>query len=223
MKAHAFVLAVGFVLCVTAGKGYAASNSECTASDGNCQPQACQVEDHACSGTACTSGCCSRKPLQGRISTDVAARLSAGSEAIKRGRFETAANCYQYVLRQDPHNAEALYGTGYLAEKNGQLPHAAMFYRMAAINDPGNAHYMASLHAVQRQMNVPVVPVSTPEQQAPIVTAPTMATPCPNLCVATNKTKKEKFFKAVGTVGKFAIRTAASNAGLHCPVCRVLP
>lgn len=232
MKRYAFVLAVGLTLSVTVSRAYAAP--ECISGD-NCHPQSCHTENHGCSGSACTSGCCSTKPLQGHISTDVAARLSAGTEAIRRGQLETAANCYEYVLRQDPHNAEALYGTGFLAERNGQLPHALFFYRMASVSDPTNVHYMAALHALQRQMNVPVVPVNMPNlpvQQAPVATAPTLAKPCPNLCVAASKTetKKGKFLKAAGNVGKFLITTGAAAAaasaasgGLHCPVCRILP
>lgn len=228
MNTNAFVLAVGMILCVTVSKGYAAP--ECVATDGNCQPQACNTqahnaESHACSGDGCTNGCCASKPLQGRVSTDVAARLSAGTEAIKRGHLETAANCYQYVLRQDPHNAEALYGTGYLAEKNGQLPQAVFFYRMAAINDPGNGQYRVALTAAQTQMGIPVMPVSMPARPVSTLTAPTLAPPCPNLCVATQKPKSKasKFFKAAAKVGAAAAMAAASSGGLHCPVCRVFP
>lgn len=224
----ALVLSVGIqvgilIVCMASSNAYAAP--DCSANDPNCQPQSCHTESHACAGSACTNGCCVAKPLQGRVTTDVAARLSAGNEAAKRGHLETAANCYQYVLRQDPHNAEALYGTGYLAEKNGQLPHAAFFYRMAAINDPGNPHYRASLVAVQRQMNIPVVPVSMPAQPAPTMTAG--QAPCPNLCVATQATQKQtsktgKFFKAAAKIGAAAALSAASSGGLHCPVCRIL-
>lgn len=222
MKSIRLVLAVGLFLSITVSKGYAAP--ECSAGEGNCQPQSCHTESQSCSGSACTNGCCGAKPLQGRVSTDLTARLSAGTEAIKRGQLETAANCYQYVLRQDPHNAEALYGTGFLAEKNGQLPHALFFYRMAAVNDPGNGNYRAALYAVQRQMNVPVMPVNMPTRPVSTLTAPLPAPPCPNLCVATQKvpSKTSKFFKAAAKIGAAAAMSAASSGGLHCPVCRIL-
>lgn len=226
MKTTVFVLAIGMVFCV-AVRAYAAP--ECS-SEGNCQPQSCSTESQACAGSACGGGCCGSKPLQGHVSTDVAARLSAGTDAIRRGQLETAANCYQYVLQQDPHNAEALYGTGFLAERNGQLPHALFFYRLAAVNDPNNGSYRTALYALQKQMNIPVVPVSMLLQPVSTVTA--LPAPCPDLCVATNKpeSKKSKFLKAAGTVGKFLITTGAAAAaasaasgGLHCPVCRMLP
>lgn len=229
---NAFVSMVGMMLFLAVSNAYAAPESnapECNAKDGNCQPQQCQTESHACAGTTCTHNCCTSKPLRGRVSTDVAARLSAGSEAIRRGQLETAANCYQYVLRQDPNNAEALYGTGFLAERNGQLPHAVFFYRMAAIRDPGNGQYRASLAAVQKQMNIPVMPVSMPPRPTTTLTAG--QAPCPNLCVATQnaqKTEKSqskagKFFKAAAKIGAAAAIGAAAGGGLHCPVCRILP
>lgn len=227
---------VGLMFSVAVSKGYAAP--ECSAVEGNCRPQSCHTESQSCAGSACTSGCCGTSPLQGHVSTDVAARLSAGTDAIRRGQLETAANCYQYVLQQDPHNAEALYGTGFLAERNGQLPHALFFYRMAAVSDPGNGNYRAALAALQRQMNIPVMPVNMPDQPVSMLRTALPAPPCPDLCVATSKSQEKgpskagKFFKTVAKLGAAAITSGAASAavgaaagggfGLHCPVCRIL-
>jgi len=80
-----------------------------------------------------------------------------------------------------------------------------------------------ALNAVQRRLNIPIIPVAYPGPPPVTTVAPQ---PCPDLCVASKKSSgTAKFLKAAGKLGVAALRTGAASGavpGLHCPVCRIL-
>ncbi len=135
----------------------------------------------------CNSDCCSSMRQRGQVSESVLSHLNAGAEAYRNGYFELAANCYRYVLEEDPNNREALERVGRLAELNGQPEQAQYFYRLAAVRD----------------------------QLYTSVQTPTMQEPCPDLCLANKPSRKtgKKLLKFMARAGAAVLNAAASSGG----------
>lgn len=212
LKSLPVIIAV--LLSLTINQAYCAH--QCNGTDAHCG-NTCQTPN-----MSCDQNCCHTTRLRGTVSQSVLARLNAGAAACRQGDLELAANCYKFVLEQNPHNTEALYGAGRLAELNGQLDQALLLYQRAAVSEPANYTLQAAVASVKRQLNIPVVPIATPDVPA----LPVAQTPCPDLCIANSKRRKSsKVLKILARAGVAALSSAASSQGgvdLGCPICRIL-
>jgi len=176
-----------------------------------------------------------RIEVTGRLQERINRLITEGMTHFEAGRLADAHRQFSLVLAEDPHNPNAHFNLGVMAEGSGNLERSLYHYQLADRVSLGQADIQAAIVAVEnklcaRQLSLNAVATGQLAgayglQARSGAAGQVWQTPNPEMPVAVRSCRRQQGLTAGAIAGvalMLAVGAAPVPGGVRCPVCRIV-